>query len=50
MTRKELKNAVFSSNFGINTDGSAQAKAVPATGLPISRVITNINVKKQHCR
>lgn len=45
MTRKELKNAVFSSNFGINTDGSAQAKAVPATGLPISRVITNINVK-----
>lgn len=45
MTRQELKNAVFNSNFGINTDGSPQAKKVPATGLPISRVITNINVK-----
>lgn len=46
MTRQELKAATFSSNFGINTaDGSPQAKKVPATGLPISRVITNINVK-----
>lgn len=45
MTRQELKNAVFSSNFGINTDGSAQATAVPDAGLPISRVITYINVK-----
>lgn len=45
MTRKELKAATFNSNFGINTDGSAQATTVPATGLPISRVITNINVK-----
>ena len=45
MTRQELRAATFNSNFGINTDGSAQAKAVPATGLPISRVITNINVK-----
>lgn len=45
MTRQELKNAVFNSNFGINTDGSAQATAVPDAGLPISRVITNINVK-----
>lgn len=44
-TRQELKNAVFNSNFGINTDGTAQAKAVPDAGLPISRVITNINVK-----
>lgn len=45
MTRKELKAVTFNSNFDINTDGSPQAKAVPATGLPISRVITNINVK-----
>lgn len=45
MTRKDLKAVTYNSNFGINTDGSAQAKAVPATGLPISRVITNINVK-----
>ena len=45
MTRQELKNTVFNSNFGINTDGTAQATAVPDAGLPISRVITNINVK-----
>lgn len=46
MTRKTLKAATFNSNFGINTtDGSPQATTVPATGLPISRVITNINVK-----
>ena len=45
MTRKDLKAATFSSNFGINTNGSPQATTVPTTGLPISRVITNINVK-----
>lgn len=46
MTRKALKAATFDSNFGINTtDGSPQATTVPATGLPISRVITDINVK-----
>ena len=45
MTRKDLKAATFSSNFGIKTDGSPQATTVPAKGLPISRVITNINVK-----
>ena len=46
MTRKALKDATFKSNFGINKkDGSPQATTVPATGLPISRVITNINVK-----
>lgn len=45
MTRKALKDATFKSKFGINTDGSPQATTVPATGLPISRVITNINVK-----
>lgn len=45
MTRKDLKAVTFNSNFGIKKDGSAQAITVPATGLPISRVITNINVK-----
>lgn len=45
MTRKALKAATFNSNFGINTDGSPQAITVPDAGLPISRVITNINVK-----
>ena len=45
MTRQELKAKTFNSNFGINTDGSPQATTVPDAGLPISRVITNINVK-----
>lgn len=45
MTRQELRAATFNSNFGIYTDGSPQATTVPDAGLPISRVITNINVK-----
>lgn len=45
MTREKLKAATFDSNFGINPNGSPQATTVPATGLPISRVITNIYVK-----
>lgn len=45
MTREKLKAATFDSKFGINPDGSPQATIVPTTGLPISRVITNINVK-----
>lgn len=45
MTRKVLKATTFNTNFGIKTDGSPQATAVPAKGLPISRVITDINVK-----
>lgn len=45
MTRKVLKAATFNSNFGIKPDGSPQAITVPDAGLPISRVITNINVK-----
>lgn len=45
MTRKDLKAATFGSNFGINANGSPQATTVPDAGLPISRVITNINVK-----
>lgn len=45
MTRKTLKATTFNSNFGINTDGSPQATEVPAKGLPISRVITDIDVK-----
>lgn len=46
MTRKALKDSTFNSNFGIKPDGSPQATTVPDTGLPISRVITNINVKE----
>ena len=45
MTRKELENATFNSNFGIKPDGSPQATEVSEKGLPISRVITDIYVK-----
>ena len=45
MTRKDLKAATFDSNFGIKPDGSPQATEVSEKGLPISRVITDINVK-----
>ena len=45
MTRKALKDATFNSNFGIKPDCSPQATEVSEKGLPISRVITNINVK-----
>lgn len=44
MTRKDLKTATFNSNFGIKPDGSPQATEVSEKGLPISRVITDINV------
>lgn len=44
MTRKDLKAATFDSNFGIKPDGSPQATEVSEKGLPISRVITDINV------
>ncbi len=46
LTRADLETAVISNPFGINTeDGTAQTTAVPSDGLPISRAITNINVK-----
>lgn len=44
MTRKDLKAATFNSNFGIKPNGSPQATEVSEKGLPISRVITDINV------
>lgn len=45
VTRKDLKEVSFTSPFGINSDGSAETKDVPAgKGLPISRAITEISV------
>lgn len=44
LTRKQLKEMVIKSQFGINGEGKAQATEVPATGLPLSRVITHISV------
>ena len=46
ITRKDLKELTFTSPFGINDDGSAETKAVPENGLPISRAITNIDVSR----
>lgn len=44
-TRKDLKEVCFTSPFGINSDGNAETKEVPAgKGLPISRAITKISV------
>lgn len=45
VTRKALKEVCFTSPFGINSDGNAETKEVPAgKGLPISRAITKISV------
>ena len=45
VTRKDLKEVSFTSPFGINSDGTAETKEVPAgKGLPISRAITKISV------
>ena len=45
ITRKELQNICFDSTFGIQENGNPQNTEVPATGLPISRAITNISVE-----
>lgn len=45
VTRKDLKQAVIQNRFGIE-NGKAQVTQVPASGLPISRAITNINVEE----
>lgn len=45
VTRKDLKEVCFTSPFGINSDGNAETKEVPAgKGLPSSRAITKISV------
>ena len=45
VTRKDLQEVSFTSPFGINSDGNAETKEVPAgKGLPISRAITKISV------
>ena len=47
VTRKDLKEVSFTSPFGINSDGTAETKEVPAgKGLPISRAITQISVDR----
>lgn len=45
MTRAELENLVIKNQFGITADSTAQTTVVPQAGLPISRVIKDLDVK-----
>ena len=44
MTRAELENLVIKNHFGITAEGTAQTIIVPQAGLPISRVIKDLDV------
>lgn len=44
MTRAELENLVIEKQFGITAEGTAQTIIVPQAGLPISRVIKDLDV------
>lgn len=44
MTRAELENLVIKNQFGITAEGTAQTTVVPPAGLPISRVIKDLDV------
>lgn len=45
MTRGQLKSGTVS-GFGIGTDMKPEAMAVPSTGLPMSRVLSNVPLQK----
>ena len=44
MTRAELEKLVIKNQFGITAEGTAQTRVVPQAGLPISRVIKELDV------
>ena len=44
MTRADLENLVIKNQFGIAADSTAQTTVVPQAGLPISRVIKELDV------
>lgn len=44
MTRAELEKLVIKNQFGITADSTAQTTVVPQAGLPISRVIKDLDV------
>lgn len=44
MTRTDLENLVIKNQFGITAEGTAQTTVVPQAGLPISRVIKELDV------
>lgn len=46
MTRADLEKLVIKNQFGITAEGTAQTRVVPQAGLPISRVIKELDVTK----
>ena len=46
MTRADLEKLVIKNQFGITADSTAQTTVVPQAGLPISRVIQDLDVTK----
>ena len=44
MTRADLEKLVIKNQFGITAEGTAQTRVVPQAGLPISRVIKELDV------
>lgn len=44
MTRTDLESLVIKNQFGITAEGTAQTTVVPQAGLPISRVIKDLDV------
>ena len=44
MTREDLEKLVIKNQFGITADSTAQTTVVPPAGLPISRVIKELDV------
>lgn len=44
MTREDLEKLVIKNHFGITAEGTAQTTVVPQAGLPISRVIKELDV------
>lgn len=44
MTRADLESLVIKNQFGITAEGTAQTTVVPQAGLPISRVIKDLDV------
>ena len=44
MTRADLEKLVIKNQFGITAEGTAQTTVVPQAGLPISRVIKELDV------
>ena len=45
LTRQALQEKVVSESFGLNTQGDPQCVVVPASGLPMSRIVEDIPIE-----